>query len=109
MNVELYDGQDTFYQYSKKEIIGMTRGVVGPYPVVVDNGQIVAQQPWDPNTDEAWSSNEEAIAWGEKLIEVMTTPIEPAPQPQAPLDPVILAQIINEYNLRTGQGTAPTI
>jgi hypothetical protein len=68
MNVELYSGTGDFYQYTADQIVEFSRRVVGPFPAVVDNDQIIAVQPWDPSNDLAWASEEEAIAWGNQFI-----------------------------------------
>jgi len=68
MNVELYSGAGDFYQYTEEQIIGFTNGVTGPFPVVVENGQIRVMQPWDPSNDLAWADEASAIAWGENFI-----------------------------------------
>jgi hypothetical protein len=68
MNVELYSGSGDFYQYTEEQISGFTNGVIGPFPVVIENGQIRAMQPWDPSNNLAWADEESAIAWGQSFI-----------------------------------------
>lgn len=68
MNVELYSGSGDFYQYTEEQIAGFTNGVVGPFPVVVENDQIRVMQPWDPSNDLAWADEASAVAWGENFI-----------------------------------------
>jgi hypothetical protein len=68
MKVELYSGSGDFYQYTAEQIIEFSRGIVGPFPAVIDGDQIRVLQPWDPSNDLAWANEKDAIAWGETFI-----------------------------------------
>lgn len=80
MKTELYTDGDA-YQYTEEELIAMTREIVGPFPVVIEDDKIIAVQPWDPDTEQAWSSDAAALAWGAAWIDSVLnpTPVEPAP------------------------------
>lgn len=75
MRAELYSGAGDFYQYTNEQVTEFTNGVVGPFPVVVsDDDQIIAMQPWHPDTEQAWLSDDDALAWGARWIEAANTP-----------------------------------
>jgi hypothetical protein len=68
MNVELYSGSGDFYQYTAEQIVEFSRGIVGPFPAVIEGDRIRAVQPWDPSNDLAWANEADAILWGEAFI-----------------------------------------
>jgi hypothetical protein len=108
MNVELYSGSGDFYQYTAEQIVEFSRGVVGPFPAVVDGDKIISVQPWDPSNDQAWATEAEAIAWGEAFITshaaVQQQIIDRAALRQSAIDKLIkLGLTEDEINILLGQ------
>jgi len=42
------------------------------FPAVLENGKVATQQAFDPDTNENWTSEEEALAWANRWIQAVT-------------------------------------
>jgi hypothetical protein len=69
MFVEIYTkNSGPAYQHSEEELNDFNTSNSDFFPIVVQNNSIIALQPWDPSSDSPWSSEGEAMAWGESWI-----------------------------------------